>query len=96
MSWFVYMLRCADKSLYCGVTTDLQLRIAAHNAGNGARYTRCRLPVELVWHMPVASKSLACCEEFQIKKMRKNGKELLIASQQAEREGQIFPVDHPL
>ena len=88
MPWFVYMLRCADKSLYCGVTTDLQLRLAAHNAGSGARYTRSRLPVELVWHMPVASKSEAYSKEFRIKKMRKTGKELLVASQRAELEGQ--------
>ncbi len=90
MPWFVYMLRCSDNSLYCGVTTDLPLRIAAHNAGNGASYTRCRLPVELEWHMPAASKSEAYSQECRIKKMRKSGKELLVASQRTEREGLIF------
>ena len=82
------MLRCSDNSLYCGVTRDVSARVAAHNTGNGARYTRSRLPVELVWHLPVASKSEAYSEEFRIKRLRKIGKELLVASQQAEREGQ--------
>ena len=88
MSWFVYMLRCSDNSLYCGVTTDVGLRVEAHNTRNGARYTRSRLPVEFVWHLPVASKSKAYSEEFRIKRLRRSVKELLVASQQADREGQ--------
>ena len=54
MSWFVYILRCSDNSLYCGITTDLDRRIEAHNSGTGARYTRSRLPVQLVWHVQTA------------------------------------------
>ena len=46
--WVVYLLRCSDDSLYCGVTNDLEKRIAAHNSGSGAKYTRSRRPVELV------------------------------------------------
>ena len=84
MSWFVYMLRCADNSLYCGVSTDVSARVEAHNNGNGARYTRARLPVELVWHVPVASKAGAFREEFRIKRLRKNDKELLVAPQKVD------------
>ena len=48
MGWYVYMLRCRDGSLYTGCTTDLTRRVAAHNAGTGAKYTRARRPVALV------------------------------------------------
>jgi putative endonuclease len=81
MSWFVYILRCSDNSLYCGTTTDLDRRIEAHNSGTGARYTRPRLPVQLVWHVQAASKSGAFKEEFRIKRLQKGEKELLVASQ---------------
>ena len=47
--WTVYLLRCADGSLYAGITTDLGARVAAHNAGRGAKYTRGRLPVAVAW-----------------------------------------------
>ncbi|MGO9570890.1 MAG: GIY-YIG nuclease family protein [Desulfomonilaceae bacterium] len=81
MSWFVYILRCSDNSLYCGITTDLDRRIGAHNSGAGARYTRSRIPVQLVWHVQAASKSGAFKEEFRIKRLQKDEKELLVASQ---------------
>lgn len=48
-TWTVYLLRCADGSLYAGITHDLAARLAAHNAGRGAKYTRSRLPVTLAW-----------------------------------------------
>jgi putative endonuclease len=80
MPWFVYILRCSDNSLYCGSTTDLDHRVEAHNAGTGARYTRSRLPVQLVWHLKKASKSQAFKEEFRIKRLQKGEKELLVAS----------------
>ncbi|MDH4037964.1 MAG: GIY-YIG nuclease family protein, partial [Candidatus Krumholzibacteria bacterium] len=47
--WFVYILRCSDRTLYTGVTNDTDKRVADHNAGRGARYTRARLPVRLVY-----------------------------------------------
>lgn len=47
--WTVYLLRCADGSLYAGITVDLAARVATHNAGRGSRYTRARLPVEVAW-----------------------------------------------
>jgi predicted GIY-YIG superfamily endonuclease/nucleoid DNA-binding protein len=84
MSWFVYILRCSDNSLYCGATTDLERRQEAHNAGTGARYTRSRLPVRIVWHMRTASKSEAFKEEFRIKRLQKGEKELLVTCQTGE------------
>jgi predicted GIY-YIG superfamily endonuclease/nucleoid DNA-binding protein len=81
MSWFVYILRCSDRSLYCGVTTDLTRRLEAHNSGIGARYTRSRLPVQLVWHLRTTTKSKAFKEEFRIKRLHKVEKELLVTCQ---------------
>ncbi|MFH0823696.1 MAG: GIY-YIG nuclease family protein [Pseudomonadota bacterium] len=79
MSWFVYILRWSDNSLYCGITTDLERRVSAHNAGTGARYTRSRLPVQLVWYSRTTGKSEASKEEFRIKRLPKGRKELLVA-----------------
>jgi putative endonuclease len=63
----VYLLRCADGSLYCGWTTDVDRRLAAHRSGTGSRYTRTRLPVELAAVIPVAGRSAALREEARIK-----------------------------
>ncbi|MBM4429800.1 MAG: GIY-YIG nuclease family protein [Chloroflexi bacterium] len=52
-TWYVYLLRCADGTLYTGITLDPQRRLRQHNAGRGARYTRTRLPVQLVGSIPV-------------------------------------------
>ncbi len=65
----VYLLRCADGSLYCGWTTDLDRRIAAHAAGTASRYTRSRLPVTLAWSCAVESRSAAMREEARIKRL---------------------------
>jgi putative endonuclease len=78
MPWFVYILRCSDDSLYCGVTTDLVRRVQEHASGTGARYTRPRLPVELVWRSAPLSKSAAYKEEFRIKGLPKQEKENLV------------------
>jgi putative endonuclease len=85
MSWFVYFLRCSDNSLYCGITTDLDRRLEAHSAGTGARYTRSRLPVQLVWFSEKPDKSEALQEEYRIKRLQKDEKELLVASQQGKK-----------
>ena len=66
---FVYLLRCADDSLYCGWTTDLDRRLRAHRAGTASRYTRSRLPVELAAVVPVADRSAALREEWRIKRL---------------------------
>jgi putative endonuclease len=74
----VYLLRCADGSLYCGWTTDLDRRIAAHRAGTGSRYTRSRLPVELAAVIPVADRSAALREEARIKRLPRAAKLQLV------------------
>jgi putative endonuclease len=71
---YVYLLRCSDDSLYCGWTTDLERRLAAHHAGTASRYTRSRLPVELAAVVPVADRSAALREEARIKRLRRPAK----------------------
>jgi len=66
--WIVYLVRCADGSLYCGVTNDLEKRLDAHNKGKGAKYTRSRGPVELAGNSSEMSKSDALKLEYQVKK----------------------------
>jgi putative endonuclease len=75
---FVYLLRCADDSLYCGWTTDVPGRLAAHQAGTGSRYTRSRLPVELARVFEVADRSAALREEARIKRLPREAKLRLV------------------
>jgi len=67
MAWYVYMLRCRDDSLYTGCTDDVERRLAVHLSGKGAKYTRSRLPVTLVYQEEVADKSAALRREAAIK-----------------------------
>ena len=76
--WHVYMLRCADRSLYTGVATDITARVAAHNAGKGAKYTRGRLPAKLVYQEAVADRGTALKREYAIKRMSVAAKRQLI------------------
>jgi putative endonuclease len=69
MPAFVYLLRCRDGSLYCGWTDDLERRVATHNAGKGARYTRSRKPVRLVWSEELADRSAALKREIAVKRL---------------------------
>ena len=78
-SAFVYLLRCADGSLYCGWTIDVERRLAEHQAGSASRYTRRRLPVELAWWRPMASRSDAMREEARIKRLPRAAKLRLLA-----------------
>jgi putative endonuclease len=75
---YVYLLRCADDSLYCGWTTDVERRLAAHGAGIASRYTRSRLPVELATVITVADRSAALREEARIKRLPRAAKLRLI------------------
>jgi putative endonuclease len=75
---FVYLLRCADETLYCGWTSDLQRRLAAHRSGAASRYTRSRRPVELVAVISVADRSAALREEARIKRLPRAAKLRLI------------------
>ncbi len=74
----VYILRCGDGTLYTGITNDLPRRLAAHSSGRGAKYTRSRLPVELVWHEEQPDKSAALRRELQIKALSRAEKLRLI------------------
>ena len=85
MNW-VYILRCADESLYTGWTNDLERRLAAHQAGRGARYTRSRLPVELVYSESWPAKEQAMSREWQIKKLSRSEKLQLIAAEAEKGE----------
>lgn len=75
---YVYMLRCADNSLYTGWCKDLDQRLKTHNSGKGAKYTRSRLPVKLVFYEEIADKSQALKEEIRLKKLSKKKKEELV------------------
>ncbi len=79
MFWYVYMLRCGDGTLYTGVTDNVERRLAVHRAGKGAKYTRGRGPLELVYTEEVPDKSAALRREYQIKRLPKQEKEGLIA-----------------
>lgn len=75
LDWFVYLLQCADQSIYTGITTDLNRRMLEHNSGKkGAKYTRSRRPVELVWMRPCRSQGEALRLEMRIKRMSRTEK----------------------
>lgn len=76
--FYTYILECKDKSLYCGYTTDLEARIATHNEGKGAKYTKSRLPVKMVYHECLDTKSEALKREAAIKKLTRKQKLELI------------------
>jgi UV DNA damage endonuclease len=77
-TWFVYLLRCADGSLYTGITNDLSRRVEKHNTGTASRYTRSRLPVILVYQEAQANRSSALKRELAIKALTREEKESLI------------------
>lgn len=75
---WVYLLRCRDGSLYCGWTSDLERRLAAHRSGRASRYTASRRPVELAAAMPMADRSAARREEARIKRLARAEKLALL------------------
>ena len=77
--WYLYILRCGDGTLYTGITTDVDRRFAAHSAGKGAKYTRSRLPVTLVYQESLPDKSAALRREAAIKRLTRQQKLDLIA-----------------
>lgn len=77
-SWKLYILRCSDGSLYTGITTDVEKRLAAHNAGKGAKYTRGRGPLELVYSEYCGDHSTALRREMEIKSLKRDEKLKLI------------------
>jgi putative endonuclease len=76
--YFIYILKCRDGTLYTGSTNDLDKRIAAHNTGNGAKYTRGRRPVKMIYSEKFQSKSKALKREWEIKKLKRGEKLKLI------------------
>ena len=78
---FVYLLRCSDDSLYCGWTTDVDRRLAAHRAGSASRCTRSRRPVEMAAVIAVADRSAALREEARIKRLSRAAKLELVDGQ---------------
>ncbi len=79
-SWYVYILKCADNTLYTGITVDVKRRVDEHNHDNkrAAKYTRVRRPVKLVYQEKLASRSLAAKREGIIKKLKREEKESLL------------------
>ncbi|WP_413439293.1 GIY-YIG nuclease family protein [Sulfuriferula sp. GW1] len=75
--WYVYILQCADRTLYTGVTTDITARVVNHNAGKGAKYTRSRLPAVLVYQEKASDHGAALRREHAIKQMRAEEKRRL-------------------
>ncbi len=82
MSWVCYVLQCADDTFYTGITNDLDKRLAAHNAGEGAKYTRGRSPVKLAYCESCVDKSAALKREMEIKSLPRTKKLALVEASQ--------------
>jgi len=80
MSWWVYLLRCGDGTLYCGIALDVGARLRQHREGKGAKYTRGRSPLELVYREACGSKAEALRRERALKRLKRPAKEALIAT----------------
>ena len=93
MSGYTYILRCADGTLYCGWTSDLTARLAAHNSGKGAKYTRGRGPVTLVYSELFDTQSEAMRREAEIKKLTRVQKQALIDTQSGAELLTIYDAD---
>ena len=85
--FFVYMVRCADGTLYTGLARDPDARVRVHNSGKGAKYTRARLPVSLVYVEPCESLSAALKRERQLKPLSRAKKEALVAAAATSSHG---------
>lgn len=81
---YTYILRCADGTYYCGWTNNLDRRLKAHNEGKGAKYTRSRRPVALVYYEVFSTKEEAMRREYEIKQLPRKKKEELIFKQQTD------------
>jgi len=79
-SWWVYIVECADRTFYTGTTNDVSARVAKHNSGTAAKYTKTRTPVSLIYSAPFPDRSSACKREAAIKKLTRKEKELLVIS----------------
>lgn len=79
MSWFVYIVKCCDGTLYTGIAKDVEARVAEHNSGVGAKYTKPRRPVKLVYWEKAANRSRASRREYEIKGYSRRAKLALVA-----------------
>ena len=84
--WYIYVVRCNDNSLYTGITTDVERRLAEHESGRGAKSLRARGPLCLELQAPVGSRGAALRVEARIKKLRKAEKERLLGDTECLRE----------
>ena len=89
MPYTLYILRCGDGTLYTGITNDLPRRLAAHQAGKGAKYTRGRGPLSLVYTESCPDKSAALRREYSIKRLPRQKKEALLAAAAAQDRGPL-------
>lgn len=87
MPFYVYLLKCNDDTLYCGYTTNLDKRLNAHNTGKGAKYTKSRRPVTLVWFEECESKSAALKKEWAVKRLTRKQKLVMIHNGDPQRCG---------
>ncbi len=87
---YTYILECADGTLYCGWTNDLEKRLKSHNSGKGAKYTRSRLPVKLVYYEEFKVSAQAQKREYQIKRLTRNEKLKLISLWKNKLDGEII------
>ena len=79
MTWWVYLLRCGDGTLYCGIALDAEARLRQHQNGQGAKYTRGRGPLELIYREACGTKAEALRREREVKRLRRAAKEALAA-----------------
>jgi tRNA(Ile)-lysidine synthase len=91
--WYVYIVHCSDGSLYTGITDNLEKRILTHNSGKGARYTRARLPVFIVYTEEEPTRSAALKREYAIKKMSRKEKDILVSASKRKRAHAIEKTD---
>lgn len=84
-NWYVYLLRCADNTLYCGITTDIERRLSQHNCGKASKYTRARPPVVLETYVRVADKSAALKLELNVKKQSRYNKVIFLEAHGDEK-----------
>jgi putative endonuclease len=87
--WFVYLVRCSDQSLYCGITNDLKKRLLAHNSGKGAKYTRSRRPVELVAASSEMTRNDALKLEYRVKRVSADRKYYELIKEENEMTPQL-------
>ena len=89
--WFVYMLNCADQTLYTGITNDMERRFKTHSAGKGARYTRARLPLEVVYRETCATRTDAMVRECAVKALPRKSKLKLAGKFQKKAARSKYP-----